>query len=186
MIFSSDKTGRLSKYDPLSREIKVISNNLTFPNGVALSQNGDFVLIAETRNCRILKVWLEPSELFGKIEIFAQLPGFPDNIKRNHRGEFWVAIHSRNDIFSRIILSYSWIGKVLLKLPINLTKVVQYLMSFKGCGIAVRLSENGEILEMLEDKYGKKWMFASEVEESNGYLWIGSVQMPYVFKQKLV
>lgn len=186
VIFSSDKTGRLSKYDPVSREVKVISNNLTFPNGVALSKNRDFVLIAETRNCRILKVWLDPSEMYGNIEIFAQLPGFPDNIKRNHNGEFWVAIHSRYDIFSRILLSYSWIGKILLKLPINLTKVVQYLMSFRGCGLAVRLSENGEILEMLEDKYGKNWMFASEVEESNGYLWIGSVHLPFVFKQKVV
>lgn len=67
------------------------------------------------------------------------------------------------------------IGKILLKLPINITKVVSYLMSFKGCGLAVRLSENGEVLQMVEDKYGKKWMFASEVEESNGYLWIGSI-----------
>lgn len=62
MVISGDKTGRLLKYDPNSKETTVIVSNLSYPNGVAVSKNGDFLLVAETSNCRILKVWLEASE----------------------------------------------------------------------------------------------------------------------------
>lgn len=174
LIISGDKTGRLMKYDPKSEEIMVLLNNLSFPNGVALGQNGQFILVAETTNCRILKLWLE-SPKAGIVEVFAQLPGFPDNIKRNPKGEFWVGIHSRRGKFLEWILSYPWIGNAVAKLPIDITKMTSYLSKWIGHGLALRLREDGEILEMLEDRNGKIWKYASEIEEKNGYLWIGSV-----------
>lgn len=185
MVISGDKTGRLLKYDPNSKETTVIVSNLSYPNGVAVSKNGDFLLVAESSNCRILKVWLEASEKCGRIEEFGEVPGFPDNIKMNHKGELWVAIHSKRRRILKWLLSYSWIRIGLVKLPFNITKLFSYLSSLKGYGLAVRLSEEGEILERLEDKFGNKWRFASEVVERNGYLWIGSVKMPFVYKKKI-
>ncbi|KAI6696907.1 hypothetical protein NL676_017026 [Syzygium grande] len=86
LILSGDRTGKLMKYDPESNHVTTILNNLSFPNGVALAENGDFVLVAETSTCRILRYWLKPSQKAGKVEIFAQLAGFPDNIRRSPRG----------------------------------------------------------------------------------------------------
>ncbi|KAM7505281.1 hypothetical protein LguiB_004185 [Lonicera macranthoides] len=182
VIVSGDTTGRLIKYDPKTNETKVVLNNLSFPNGVALSQNGEFILVAETTLCRILKLWLQ-SPKAGLVEVFAQLSGFPDNIKRNNNGEFWVGIHSRRGKFLEWILSNNWIGKFLINnLPFALTKMEPYLSKFRACGLAVKLGEDGEILEMLEDKIGKIWRSASEVMEENGNLWVGSVTMPFVAK----
>lgn len=72
-VISVDKTGRLLKYDPNSKETTVVLSNLSFHK---LSKNGDFILVAETTNCIILKLWLGPSKKSGKVEVSAQLPGF--------------------------------------------------------------------------------------------------------------
>lgn len=153
MMLSRDKTGRLLKFDPTTNEVTVLMGNLMFPNGVALSKSGDFLVVTETTNSRVLKFWLEPSKA-SQVEIFARLPGIPDNINRNQNGEFWVAVNSRNGESIRF-------------------------------GSAVKLSENGDVLEMLEDKNGETWKYGSDVVEENGYLWIGSVILPYAVKLKI-
>ncbi|XP_057983739.1 protein STRICTOSIDINE SYNTHASE-LIKE 2-like [Malania oleifera] len=175
-VVSGDKTGRLLKYDPHSNQTTVLLRNLSFPNGVALSRNAHFLLLAETNTCRILRLWLSTS----KLEVFAQLPGFPDNIKRNSKGEFWVGIHSRRGKFLEWILSYPWIGKALLRIPFQPLKLVSVVNEWRGSGFAVRLSEDGEVVGVFGDRGRRIWKAISEVlEEENGNLWIGSVAMPF-------
>lgn len=93
VLLSGDATGRLMKYHKSTKEVKVLLRGLAFPNGVALSKDGSFLLVAETSNCRILRLWLRGPKA-GKVNTFADLPGFPDNIRRNSNGQFWVALHS--------------------------------------------------------------------------------------------
>ena len=50
-----DRSGRLLKYDPLTKKASVLYRGLAFPNGVALSQNNSFILVAESTRRRILK-----------------------------------------------------------------------------------------------------------------------------------
>lgn len=150
VIGTGDKSGRLLKFDPATNQVTVLLNNLMFPNGVALSKNSDFLLVAETTNSRILKYCLHPSKA-GTVEIFAKLPGWPDNIKINQNGEFWVAVISLD------------------------TMVNPY-------GSIVKLSQNGDILKILEAGKGKAWRYSSDVNEQNKNLWIGSVAEPYVAK----
>ncbi|XP_059646149.1 protein STRICTOSIDINE SYNTHASE-LIKE 2 [Cornus florida] len=186
VIVSGDKTGRLMKYDPESKEVTVVLDNLSFPNGVALSQNGDFILVADTANCRIFKFWLQTS----KLQVLAELPGFPDNIKRIHgKGdEFWVGIHSRRGkLVRRVLVSFPWLGNAMVRLlPFSITKLHSYVVANflrgAGFGLGVKLSSQGDVLEMLEEN---KWKFISEVEERNGSLWIGSVKMPFAAIQIL-
>ncbi|KAF7129085.1 hypothetical protein RHSIM_Rhsim10G0061800 [Rhododendron simsii] len=64
------------------------------------------------------------------------------------------------------------VGKALLKLPLSCKKL-QYLLGGKPHATAMRLSERGEILEVLEDREGKSLRFIREVEENKGKLWIG-------------
>ncbi|KAL3534581.1 hypothetical protein ACH5RR_003042 [Cinchona calisaya] len=184
VILSGDNSGRLLQFDPITNEVTVLLDNLMFPNGVTLSENGDFLLVAETTNCRILKFWLEASKA-GTVEVFAELPGFPDNIKRNKKGEFWVAINSRRRGVFNWILSNAWLRNFLVTLPLDFTRAHSLLANYKGYGLAVRLSQNGDVLETLEDKNGVTWKYSSEVDEENGYLWIGSVKLPYVVKLKI-
>ncbi|KVI03460.1 protein STRICTOSIDINE SYNTHASE-LIKE 10-like [Cynara cardunculus var. scolymus] len=184
VVLTNDKTGSLMKYDLESKEVVVLLHNLTFPNGVALSQDGNFLLVAETTNCRILRYWLKTAKA-GTLEVFADLPGFPDNIKRNQNGEFWVAMYSRRLKILRWIHSLPWIVNALMKLPIDPVKLSSYIAKAGGEGLAAKLGVDGEILEILEDVNGKIWKYASEVMERDGSLWIGSVENPFAVKLKV-
>ncbi|KAI3667269.1 hypothetical protein L6452_42319 [Arctium lappa] len=181
VVLTNDKTGSLIKYDLDSKEVVILLHNLTFPNGVALSQDGNFLLVAETTNCRILRYWLKTTKV-GTLEVFADLPGFPDNIKRNQNGEFWVAMYSRRLKILRWIHLNRWIVNALMKLPIDLVKWSSYIAKVGGEGLAAKLGVDGEILEILEDANGKIWKYASEVMERDESLWIGSVENPFVVK----
>lgn len=179
-LLSGDRTGRLMKYNKSSKEVIVLLRGLAFANGVALSKDHSFVLVAETTACRILRLWLHGPNA-GNFDIFyAGLPGFPDNIRRNSNGEFWVALHSKKGLFTRVLLFNSWVGKSLLKLPFRFKQLHPLLAGKKAHAIAVKLSEEGKVLEVLEDSQGKSVRYISEVEEKNGKLWIGSVMMPFI------
>nr|XP_043610171.1 protein STRICTOSIDINE SYNTHASE-LIKE 10-like [Erigeron canadensis] len=184
VVLTNEKSGSLLKYDIEYKEVSVLLQNLTFPNGVALSQDGTFLLIAETTNCRVLRFWLKTPKA-GTLEVFADLPGYPDNIKRNQNGEFWVAMYSRKRIFLKWIQSIPWIINALCKLPIDIVKVTSYVEKLGGEGLAAKLGEDGKILKILDDVNGKIWKYASEVMEKDGYLWIGSVENPFIVKLKV-
>ena len=52
----------LLEYDTETKEVKVLLDQLRFPNGVQLSPEEDFVLVAETTMARIRRcVWALPS-----------------------------------------------------------------------------------------------------------------------------
>ncbi|KAL2483022.1 Protein STRICTOSIDINE SYNTHASE-LIKE 2 [Forsythia ovata] len=179
VIVSGDSTGRLMKYDPRNNETTVIVDNLKFPNGIALNSNGEFLILAETSSCKLLKIWLQTPKA-GIIEEIATLAGFPDNIKRNRNGEFWVGINSRKGKFLDWIISNYWIGNNLIKLPFDITKWHSYLADLGGStGMGIKLNEDG----ILDSSFGLKWKFVSEVKEQNGNLWIGSVKVPFLVKE---
>ncbi|KAF5474242.1 hypothetical protein F2P56_006157 [Juglans regia] len=178
-ILSGDKTGRLFKYDKSSKVVTVLLKGLAFANGVSLSIDRSFVLVAETTTCRILRLWLQGPNA-GNVDIFAELPGFPDNVRRNSRGEFWVALHAKKGHLARWILYNSWVGKTLLQLPLSFKQLHSLLIGGMAHATAIKLSEEGKVLEVLEDCEGKTLKFISEVEEKDGKLWIGSVLMPFV------
>ncbi|XP_024029335.1 protein STRICTOSIDINE SYNTHASE-LIKE 10 [Morus notabilis] len=178
-ILSGDKTGRLLKYNISNKEVTILLEGLAFANGVALSKDRSFVLVAETTTCRILRLWLHGPNV-GKVDVFAELPGFPDNVRRNPKGEFWVALHSKKGPLSHFAVSNTWVGKTLLKLPFSFKQLHSLLVGGKAHATAIKLSEDGAVLEVLEDCEGKNLKFISEVEEKDGKLWIGSVLMPFI------
>ncbi|MCD9638731.1 hypothetical protein HAX54_022869 [Datura stramonium] len=186
VIVSGDSTGRLMKYDMKNKKVSILLKNLKFPNGVTMSKQGDFLLFAETTTCKIFKFWLKTSQA-GTVEVVSELPGFPDNIKRNKKGEFWVGVNSRKSKFLDWVLSKNWIRNNLAKLPFDITKVHSYLASlgFGGGSLAIKLSKYGHVVEILEDPKKKRWKFVSEVYEINENLWVGSVKMPFAIKEKV-
>lgn len=79
---SEDASGRLIRYDRCSKEITILLRGLAFANGVSLSEDCSLVLVAETTTCRIIRLWLKEIMTF-----FAELPGFPDKIRSNSKGD---------------------------------------------------------------------------------------------------
>ncbi|CAA0812820.1 Protein STRICTOSIDINE SYNTHASE-LIKE 10 [Striga hermonthica] len=178
-VLSIDKTGKLMKYDISTKRVTLLLKGIAFANGVALSKDRSFLLVAETTTRKILRFWLKGPNA-GKHETFAVLPGFPDNIRRSPVGDFWVALHSKVGLFSKWATSWSWAGKMILRLPFDFKQLHYLLVGGKPHATVVKLSSEGEILRVLEDIDGKTLRFVSEVEEKDGKLWIGSVLVPYV------
>lgn len=128
---------------------------------------------------RLSRYWLK-GEKAGTSDTFAILPGFPDNVRTNEKGEFWVAIHCRRTFYAHLMSQYTQLRKFLLKLPIPAKH--HYLMQIGGRlhALIIKYSPDGELLEILEDRKGKVVRAVSEVEEKDGKLWIGSVLMPFI------
>ncbi|KAL9265054.1 STRICTOSIDINE SYNTHASE-LIKE 10-like protein [Drosera capensis] len=176
---TGDDTGMLMKYDPTTKTTTRLLSHLNFANGVSLGKNGDFVLALESTQCRVHKYWLKTSKA-GTSEVVTQLPGFPDNIKMNSKGEFWVGIYSRRSNFLEWILSFRHLGEVFVRLPFEPLKLVSSYTSRKSVGMALKLSEEGDVvLQVLEEKSGRL-RFVSEAVENERDLWFGSVVMPFV------
>lgn len=129
--------------------------------------------------CRLCKYWLKGDKA-GTSEILAILPGFPDNVRVNEDGDFWVAIHCRRYMYSYINALFPKMRKAILKLPIPTR--FHYLLHIGGRfhAVVVKYSPEGKLLQILEDNEGKVVKAVSEVEEKDGKLWMGSVLMPFV------
>ncbi|XP_021744618.1 protein STRICTOSIDINE SYNTHASE-LIKE 10-like [Chenopodium quinoa] len=178
LILSNDKTGRLLKYNPHTKQVTKLLDNLTFPNGVSLSKDGKFLLLIETTTCKLLSHWLENSSKGGTTEVLAELPCYPDNINRNSKGEYWVGVYSKRSKVLKWLLSFPWIGQTIVKLPFNAVELAKVFVRLRAIGLAVKMDENGNVVQVLEDTSGKL-KFVSEVVEKDGNLWFGSVILPF-------
>ncbi|AEE79598.1 Protein STRICTOSIDINE SYNTHASE-LIKE 8 [Arabidopsis thaliana] len=178
---SGTKVGRVIRYDMKKKEAKVIMDKLRLPNGLALSKNGSFVVTCESSTNICHRIWVKGPKS-GTNEVFATLPGSPDNIRRTPTGDFWVALHCKKNLFTRAVLIHTWVGRFFMN-TMKMETVIHFMNGGKPHGIVVKLSgETGEILEILEDSEGKTVKYVSEAYETkDGKLWIGSVYWPAVW-----
>jgi sugar lactone lactonase YvrE len=77
---TGDSTGRILRYDPRTSQVTVIMSDVTYPNGIAVSADRTHLVVASTGPCKLLKVWIKGPK-FGTSELFADLPGYPDNVR---------------------------------------------------------------------------------------------------------
>ncbi|KAF9589149.1 hypothetical protein IFM89_019465 [Coptis chinensis] len=165
LVFSGDDSGRVLKYNPTTKETTVLVRNLQFPNGVSLSKDKSFFVFCEGSIGRLRRYWLK-GEKAGSSEVFAILPGFPDNVRTNENGEFWVCAYTVvGSVVSYIYSHYPKLRKFVLKLPIKAK--YQYLMQIGGWlhAAALKYSPEGKLIQVLEDSQGKVVKAISEVEK---------------------
>lgn len=161
--------GRLLCHDLATGETEVLLDGLYFANGVALSQQEDFVLVNETYRYRITRYWLKGDKA-GTSDTFADnLPGFPDNISTNRRGTFWLALFTvRNPTIDSLHPHPFW-KKVLSRLPKALWPAPD------PYGFVVALDEQGNILRSLQDPDGEKFREVTSAQERDGQLYFGTL-----------
>jgi sugar lactone lactonase YvrE len=178
-LLESKPHGRFLSYDPATGQVKVLLRNLYFANGVALSQQEDFVLINETYKYRIVRYWLKGRKA-GSYEVFLDnLPGFPDNISSNRKETFWLALFTvRNDTMDRLHPS-PFLKAQMSKLPKAFwPKPLPY-------GLVLALDEQGKILRSLHEPTGKRLKEITSAREYHGYLYLGSLHNDRIGKYKL-
>lgn len=144
--------------------------NLQFANGVVLSPDESFVLVAETGASKINRVWLTGARK-NQTEVFADnLPGMPDNMSLGSDGLFWVALPSAADprlkLLHRLPPKIRWlIARIPDKLqPAELRSVLA--MAFDAKGRCVRFIEADPL----------RFHLVTGVREYKGLLFAGSVE----------
>jgi sugar lactone lactonase YvrE len=171
--------GRLLRYDPRTRNTTVLLPELCFANGVALSENEDFVLVNETYRFRIMRYWLK-GDRAGTSEAFIEnLPGYPDNITSNRHGTFWLALFTVRNRQADWLAPRPWLKNALAKLPTLMWPKPQ------PYAFVVKLDEEGKILDSLQDPAGKHLRAVTSAFERDGYLYMGSLHNDRIGKFKL-
>jgi sugar lactone lactonase YvrE len=109
--------GRLLRYEPSTGEIDVLVEDLYFANGVDVSPDETYVLVAESFRFRITRVWLD-GDREGTTEQFApNLINGPDNIAIDDQGRVWVAGSPLRDDAVDTYLSDVELRRQLVGLP---------------------------------------------------------------------
>ncbi|CAH2063900.1 unnamed protein product [Thlaspi arvense] len=181
VIFNGERSGRVVRYNKKTKEARVVMDNLRCNNGLALNKDRSFLISCESSTGLVHRYWIKGPKA-GTRDIFAKVPGYPDNIRLTPTGDFWLGIHCKKNLIGRLIVNNRWLGKLVEK-TVKLKFLIGLMNGFKPHGIAVRISgETGEILEILEDKEGKTMQYVSEAyERPDGKLWFGSVFTPAVW-----
>ncbi|XP_012272003.1 adipocyte plasma membrane-associated protein [Orussus abietinus] len=204
-------SGRLIRYNAATKKNEVLIENLLFANGVKLSHDESFVIVAETFRSRIMKYNIKGPKT-GQREVFAEgLPGLPDNIHSDGGKGFLVALVSTADTeHPQIVQSltpHPYIRKLITRLvtlaeaPFKLLedvypnyysrRIVYMIGSFEplnglfGKKVTVlRLDETGKIIDALHSTDGKISTISSAFIHK-GYLWLGSPHNEFIARVPL-
>lgn len=161
--------GRLIAYNPKTKEVKVILDGLYFANGVAVSPDQSFVLVNETSEYRIQKVWISRKRA-GQSEILMEnLPGIPDGVSSNGKGIFWVAFPSKRKEIIDNLADKPFLRKMIMRLPESLQPAPDRY------GFIVGIDGDGNVIHNLQDPSPESFSPITSVEEHNGYLYLGSL-----------
>ena len=117
-LLEHQTTGRLMRYVPATKELTRVADGFSFANGVALSGDESFLVVAETGTYQLWRVWLTGARA-GRKELFTDsLPGFPDNVRWSEsRKGFWVAIGSPRKPEIDLLASWPNVRRIVAALP---------------------------------------------------------------------
>ncbi len=127
--------------------VEKIADGFVYTNGVALSPDEDYLLIAETGRARLHRHWLKGPRA-GETELFMEnLPGYPDNLEPMGDGTFWLAFASPR-LSTEALMPYPLARKMIWRLgPMVRPAPVER-------GHLIQFDETGRILQSLQDPAG--------------------------------
>lgn len=207
----ADGNGRLIKTDLKKKTHEVLIDNIQFANGVVLSQDESFVLVAETAQARVLRYYLKGSKK-GTFDVFIDaLPGLPDNLKRDTKGGFYIPLIKPLDVNTphipsllapypliRTFITRVFTAVELLLLKANdiypsdyLQRATHYIGHFESVEIVsgkrvtiIRTDVQGNIVETLHATDGSVTDIC-DIEYYKGAYYLASPFSPYLGRVKL-
>jgi sugar lactone lactonase YvrE len=178
-LLEHQPNGRLLAFDPKTKTSRTVLRDIYFANGVAVSPDQSFVLVAETGKYRVRRVWLTGRGA-GTSDVFIDnLPGFPDGISANpnllisgtstSKGRFWLALVTpRQSLFDRL-LPHPFLRKVVYRLPKALQPAPERYSFVLG------LDTDGHVVINLQNGSSDCYAQIANVIEHNNSLYFGSI-----------
>lgn len=164
--------GMLLSLDPATGVTTALMDKLWFANGVAVSLDGSFVLVADSIQCRIHRYWLKGPKARTHEVFMDNLPGPPDGISKAEDGHsFWVTIYSPAPGLIKfanrrlVRLFFAWAPRIMRLFKLKLPKV----------GIVLRVDGEGNLLQTLGDPSGQVVWGVTSAVEAGGRLFMGSL-----------
>ena len=168
-FFEGSRTGRLLRYDPLTKKIDVMMSGLFFANGVTLGPNEDYVLVNETGMGRVHRLWIT-GERAGERDIFVDaLPGTPDNIRFDGVDTFWIAMPSLRASIDALA-TLPRLRAVLSLLPLPLLEAAAQPATF-----VIGVNLEGEVVHNLQDQ-NNPFHYITGATPCGGNLYLGSLR----------
>jgi sugar lactone lactonase YvrE len=173
-VFEHGNYGRLMRFDPAAGSVTTLLDGLHVANGVTLSPDEDFVLVAETLQYRVMRYWLKGDKA-GTSDVFIDnLPGFPDNISYNGRDGYWLALFAPRDPALDMALSHPWLLKMIYRIPESLRPQP------KKHAWALKLDGSGKLVADLQYRGDGVYAPITSVREVGDKLYFGSIEYPAI------
>ena len=170
-LLEMTSTGRLLVLHP-NGDIEELISDLCFANGVALSPDESFVLVAETGRFNIHRHWLSGPKAATNDVWLTNLPGFPDNLSQDD-GVVWCAFPRPRDAQLDMLQSKPRLKSIVMKLPASMQP------SPSRHGFVLGFDLEGNVVHNLQDTSGKVAV-TTGVRASHGKLYIGSLSDPTI------
>ncbi len=174
-VLEGRPSGRLLTYDPATGMTQVRVSELRFPNGIALGPDDEYALINEMLAYRTLRHWITGPKA-GLTEVFVEsYPGWPDDIRFNGDGIFWVSL-----VMERLAIA-DWIQphprlKTFIANAIGWAMPDSDTLWLGGPAFLIGVNLEGNVVQSLRDE-SSRYLASTSTLEHNGQLFIGSISM---------
>lgn len=168
-IIENLPTGRLLCRHPDGR-VEVLLDGLYFANGVALSDDESWVVVAESGSRRMTRVWLTGRQK-GESEPFCPpLHGVPDNLSTGSDGLIWAAVAApENAILKVLHAAPELVRRAVARLPLMLQPDPERVLWVQAFNAEGRMVHNF-------CWPGNQYHLVTGVREHNGRLFMGSLE----------
>ena len=173
-FYEGQATGRLFSFSPSTGRVEEKLTGLAFANGVAIGPDEEYVLVNETAAARITRLWLKGPKIGQKDTFIENLPGYPDNLSFNGSNIFWVALAGPRSRALESNMGSPFMRKVMYRLQM-LGLAGSAAPDVYGCILAINLQ--GQVVATLQDPGGLKIHTITSVNEKDGLLYLGGLQM---------
>lgn len=178
-VMEHSRSGRVLVYDPADNSTRLLMDNLSFANGIAMDPAGEFLLVNETSEYRIHKYWIK-GEKAGQSELLIDnLPGFPDNIITGKDGRFWFGLVSPRLPIVDKLADQPWLRKVVQRMPAFVRPAAKFYSHI------VAIDGSGKVLASLQDPSGAYPVTTGALEADDGYLYISSLMAQHAARIKM-
>lgn len=174
-ILEHGRTGRILSYNPETADTHIVDEAYSFANGIAMCPQDRCILVNETGEYAIRRIWLQGPKAGTVDTILENIPGFPDNLNRgsvvNGVQTYWLGMTDQRSQPLDDLADKPFMRKVIQRLPAFLVPE-QAPYSF-----VVQIDAEGHILQTLQDPKGK-YPFMTGAIEAKEWLYLTSLESP--------
>eukprot|EP00960_Hanusia_phi_P011304 330395-Hanusia_phi.AAC.3 len=175
-------TGQVMEYNPQTDSVNVLAEGLWFANGLAVSPDESYLLVAETFAARLTKIWLRRPERGRRDVLASHFPGYIDGVTIDPVARTaWVAVPTPAPRLAGIIASLpgDLPDQIIRSLLMLLPSWMLPSQSPYSCLVEVSL-EDGSILQEIQDPDGQRMRMVTSVVIRNGNLYLGSLETDFI------